>query len=90
MDDFVRKGGKPEQTVGRKCLCNGLMANIGLAQVRREQGPELPLVTCGDEVRSVGQFLPAPDALRYSAHDVLDHLLSKVPVDQPSACVAPQ
>lgn len=90
VDDFVRKGGKPEQTVGRKCLCNGLMANIGLAQVRREQGPELPLVTCGDEVRSIGQFLPAPDALRYSARDVLDHLLSKVRLDQRSVCVAPQ
>ncbi len=31
---YTAKGGLPEATEGRKCLCNALLANIGLAQVR--------------------------------------------------------
>jgi len=31
---YLAKGGKEENTVGRKCLCNALMANIGLSQIR--------------------------------------------------------
>ena len=27
--NYVAKGGKAEDTVGRKCLCNALLANIG-------------------------------------------------------------
>ncbi len=30
VENYVAKGGKIEDTVGRKCLCNTLMANIGL------------------------------------------------------------
>ena len=52
--------------------------NIGLAQVRRQDGPEKPLVTSGDEVREVARFLPTPDADGYSAEDVVAYLLSAV------------
>jgi nitronate monooxygenase len=65
-------------TCGRKCICNGLLANIGLPQVRREDGPEKPLVTSGDEVRDVARFLPVPHAEGYSADDVVAYLLSGV------------
>jgi NAD(P)H-dependent flavin oxidoreductase YrpB (nitropropane dioxygenase family) len=34
VDTYVKKGGAAEDTVGRKCLCNALMADIGMAQVR--------------------------------------------------------
>ena len=34
---YLSKGGKVENTVGRKCLCNALMANIGHPQVRERQ-----------------------------------------------------
>ena len=30
IDAYVRKGGSIEATVGRKCLCNALMADVGL------------------------------------------------------------
>ena len=30
--NYVKKGGKLEDTLGRLCLCNGLMATIGLGQ----------------------------------------------------------
>lgn len=33
---YVSKGGKVEDTVGRKCLCNALVANIGHPGTRRQ------------------------------------------------------
>jgi nitronate monooxygenase len=75
---YLHKGGKPEDLVGRKCVCNGLMANVGLGQVRADGSPELPLVTCGDDVRNITRFLKSADALSYSARDVIDFLLSSV------------
>jgi nitronate monooxygenase len=72
---YVRKGGRIEDTVGRKCVCNGLVANIGLPQIQQNGEPEKPIVTCGDEARSVARFLK-PGATRYSARDVIAHLLS--------------
>jgi NAD(P)H-dependent flavin oxidoreductase YrpB (nitropropane dioxygenase family) len=44
---YVRKGGVIDETVGRKCLCNGLMATVGLGQTRSNGYRELPLVTLG-------------------------------------------
>jgi hypothetical protein len=49
---------------------------VGLGQVRPESGAELPLVTAGDDVADIAQFLkPGRDS--YSAHDVLDRLLAE-------------
>jgi nitronate monooxygenase len=79
VDDYARKGGDPAETVGRKCLCNGLLANIGLAQRRRDGATEPPLVTAGDDLRAVAH-LAAPDTLAYSAADLLDYLLAGVEV----------
>lgn len=35
IEDYVKKGGKIEDTVGRKCICNGLIATVGMGQVRK-------------------------------------------------------
>lgn len=75
VDDYVQKGGKVEDTTGRKCLCNGLMANIGLPQRRKRDELERPLVTAGDGVREIARFVP-PGARSYSAADVLRVLLA--------------
>ena len=32
VEDYIKKGGKLEDTIGRKCLCNGLVSAIGLEQ----------------------------------------------------------
>jgi NAD(P)H-dependent flavin oxidoreductase YrpB (nitropropane dioxygenase family) len=72
---FVKKGGSVEETVGRKCLCNALMSNISLGQVRKGGGPELPLLTSGDDLRGLGGFLRGRTA--YSASEVLDYLLGR-------------
>jgi nitronate monooxygenase len=75
---YVSKGGDPEATSGRKCVCNGLIASVAMGQVRKHDGTEPPLVTCGDDVCNVAAFLPTPDAECYSAGDVVRKLLSQV------------
>ncbi len=74
VDDFLRKGGKIEDTVGRKCVCNGLMANIDLGQSLKSGGVELPLITSGDDVAAVARFVK-PGERSYSAADVIAYLL---------------
>jgi nitronate monooxygenase len=78
--NYVAKGGKIEDTVGRKCLCNALMANVGHPQTRKEGVVELPLVTVGDDLNSIAQFL-TPGQEFYSASDVVASLMSGLPVE---------
>ena len=78
--NYVAKGGKIEDTVGRKCLCNALMANIGHAQTRKDGSAEPPLVTIGDDLNTAAQFLTA-ERESYSASDVVKELLSKVDLE---------
>ena len=73
--DYVAKGGKLEDTEGRKCLCNALLANIDLAQFQRNEYTEKPLVTIGDDVNSVRRFMK-PGSLSYTASDVVRTLLA--------------
>ena len=73
VDDYVRKGGLAEETKGRLCLCNGLMATIGLGQNRAE-GPEAALVTAGDDIVHLSRLMP-PDRDSYRAADVIGWLL---------------
>ena len=75
--DFVQKGGTIADAEGRKCLCNGLVANIGLGQVRPGHKLELPLVTAGDNVTQIARFLK-PGSDSYTAADVIRLLLDEV------------
>jgi nitronate monooxygenase len=75
---YVAKGGQESETVGRKCLCNALLANVGLEQTRHDHEPEPPLITCGDDVSNVHRFLASMESTSYSACDVIDHLLAVV------------
>ena len=71
---YVRKRGRAQNSEGRKCLCNALVANIGLAQTRGGSDVELPLVTAGDDVVNVARFLPRGGS-SYGAADVIAALL---------------
>ena len=71
--DYVKKGGDIADTIGRRCLCNGLTANIGQAQ-QRDWGEEPALITSGDDLVSVTGF--ARGRAHYSAAEVLDYLLA--------------
>jgi nitronate monooxygenase len=74
VDTYVKKGGDLSDTVGRKCLCNALLADIGHGQVRNGGIVEKPLLTSGDDLRKIGEF--ARGRLDYTAAEVIDYLLS--------------
>jgi len=74
VETYVKKGGLEEDTVGRKCLCNALMSNLDRGQVRNGGASEKPLLTSGDDLEILGQFLNGRTS--YTAADVLDYLLS--------------
>lgn len=67
---YVAKGGRAEDTVGRKCICNALIATAGFPQVRAGRLVEAGIVTTGDALGEVAQFL-APGARQYTAADVV-------------------
>jgi nitronate monooxygenase len=71
--DYVAKGGDAADTVGRRCLCNGLTADVGNAQVQ-EEGEERPLLTAGDDLPALRGFLAG--RVQYTARDVVDYLLA--------------
>lgn len=73
---YVEKGGDPADTVGRRCLCNGLMADVGLPQWRPE-GEEPELITSGDDLAAIATLVGSADS--YSAEDVLAHLTASHP-----------
>jgi nitronate monooxygenase len=70
----VKKGGKLEDTIGRKCLCNALMSNIGLGQTQKCGSLELPLVTAGDDLIELRRFLK-PGRTSYTAREVVESLM---------------
>jgi|APCry1669189070_1035195.scaffolds.fasta_scaffold02057_2 nitronate monooxygenase len=73
VDTYLSKGGNTEETEGRKCLCNALMANIGLEQLRDDGKVEPPLLTSGDDLKLMGAYLDGRSS--YSAADVVAYLL---------------
>jgi nitronate monooxygenase len=72
---YVSKGGKPEETAGKRCLCNALLATIGHPQVRNGNLTEVGVVTSGNDLTTLGRFLP-PNGLTYNAADVIAKLLN--------------
>jgi nitronate monooxygenase len=70
---FLAKGGALADTVGRRCVCNALVANIGLGQTRG-RSVEPGLVTAGDDLAGLGRFMPETGT-HYSAADVIARIL---------------
>jgi len=74
IDQYLDKGGNVEDTQGKKCLCNALFADVGLAQTWKSGYQEKALVTLGTDV----SFLPrvmAGGRKSYNASDVIDYML---------------
>ena len=79
VDVFVRKGGTEEGAAGRGCLCNSLLATVGLGQVLDDGTVEPPIVTLGTDLDAARRLAELhPDG--WSARDVLAWLLAPVPV----------
>jgi nitronate monooxygenase len=60
---------------GRKCLCNALVANIGMPQLRAAGYREPTLVTMGNDLVGLDRFLVAGQQ-GYAAADVVEHILA--------------
>jgi nitronate monooxygenase len=72
VDVYVAKGGNVEDTVGRRCLCNALMADIGHAQ-ERDGYLEPTLITSGDDLKNIHRF--AQGRTGFSAAEVVSYLM---------------
>jgi NAD(P)H-dependent flavin oxidoreductase YrpB (nitropropane dioxygenase family) len=71
---FHFKGGEAGATAEKKCLCNALMANIGMPQVRASGYVEHALVTLGSDLSGEEALLEAyPNG--WSADDAVRFLL---------------
>ncbi|MBI2172015.1 MAG: nitronate monooxygenase [Chloroflexi bacterium] len=75
VDTYIKRGGKIEDTEGRKCLCNGLLSAVGLAQMHH-WGEELPIVTLGRNTDFIHDLIDDEEG-RYTAADALRYLLGK-------------
>jgi nitronate monooxygenase len=75
---YVSKGGVEADTRGRKCICNALIATIGLGQRRSRTYVEPAIVTTGDDVDSLARFF-RPGQSEYTAADVIHTLLAGHP-----------
>ncbi len=69
VEMYVKKGGREENTRGRKCLCNALMAAAGFPLTCKSGEEEKPLITMGDDYKSV---ISRPYG--YSAEDVVKEI----------------
>lgn len=72
---YVSKGGRAENTVDKKCLCNALLATIGHPQVRNGKYTEPSVVTSGNDLTGITRFLH-PGESTYTAGDVVRTLLA--------------
>jgi NAD(P)H-dependent flavin oxidoreductase YrpB (nitropropane dioxygenase family) len=74
VSHYLLKGGRREETVGKQCLCNGLLATIGLGQIR-DSGCEFPILTAGEDFSFIPSLVKNSD-WNYGAADVIRYLRS--------------
>lgn len=74
VEDYLRKGGKVQDTKDVGCICNGLLITAGLSM----PGDNEPaIVTIGDDARRITQTLMLMPNDSYTAGNVMDYLLGK-------------
>ena len=77
LDDFVSKRGLPLNTTDRRCLCNGLLACVGLGQAGLQNGEQMEepaIVTLGnhlDGIRRLSRNGQTPYWVRDVVNDIL-------------------
>ncbi len=75
VKQFVKKGGEESMATGRKCLCNSLVANTGLGQLRSNGYIEQTLITSGDSLTTGIMPLIEEFGDDYTAADVISTFL---------------
>jgi hypothetical protein len=74
---YTHKGGLERYTEERRCLCNGLLACVGLGQIRELQGEHLEepaIVTLGNHLDGIRR-LSRQGQIHYWAADVVADIL---------------
>lgn len=74
---FEASGGNPEESAGKRCLCNALLAAAGVGQVRGPSRTEPVYITSGDALMSIKPFC-RNDNTPYAAADVICYLTTGV------------
>ena len=74
---YLKKGGSADELGGRKCLCNALMANIGLGQVRRSGYVEEAAVTLGQDLVGARRLIDRHPG-GWTAREAVDWLVSEM------------
>jgi nitronate monooxygenase len=77
LDEFINKRGLPRNAEDKRCLCNGLLATAGLAQVGKRDGElyeEPAIVTLGNHVDGIRR-LSRNGQTTYWARDVVEDIL---------------
>jgi NAD(P)H-dependent flavin oxidoreductase YrpB (nitropropane dioxygenase family) len=76
LKTYEFKKGNVEEAQHSQCLCNALMSNIGLGQLRPDGRRELPLITLGSDL-SGPDYLAKRHPDGWKAADVINYLLGK-------------
>lgn len=78
VEDFIAKRGLPFNTEGKRCLCNGLLAGVGLGQVGTQPGSqageEPAIVTLGNHLDSVHRLSRQGQVVYWAKNAVEDIL----------------
>ncbi|MBP9728139.1 MAG: nitronate monooxygenase [Candidatus Moranbacteria bacterium] len=72
VEDYVHKGGKVEDTVGRICLCNNLLAQVGLG-MEHDGVREPSIITLGKDTGFI-RALVSDENGSYTASDAIHYL----------------
>jgi NAD(P)H-dependent flavin oxidoreductase YrpB (nitropropane dioxygenase family) len=73
VEIYKHKGGDTAQAIGKLCLCNGLLATVGLGQIRSGKAEEA-IITLGDKAPETIKRLVGKYGLHFTATDVVEFL----------------
>jgi len=74
-ENYCQKGGQSEDALNRVCLCNGLLATVGLGQRLKNGTIEPPVATLGQDLAFLKDLMSNEDD-DYSIQDAIQYLLS--------------
>lgn len=79
IEDFINKRGLLLNANGKRCLCNGLLAGVGLGQVGIRDGvltDEPAIITLGNDLQGIRR-LSRHGQVEYSASDCVEDILGE-------------
>ncbi len=78
MHHYVLKGGTAERAARQPCICNGLLAGLGLAQVQAGHELERAIIPAGEDIRELTHFLNSSGE-EFTAAEVIAQITGSPP-----------